>query len=188
MSTRVSCLGDELGEYVAGALTTDREWVWARHLIACRLCAQAVGEERQLRTALAGAPSMPGELQASLLALGRTLAAEAPARGAVPVRDALRLLPPSAPPCHRSPLRATMVAAAAAGLSAAAAWSLSTAGTGTTAPIVTTVSTTPGSVPTASAPAGVAALGGRSVFLTPARWTPASPDASPPGVGAESSP
>ncbi|MGL5927930.1 MAG: hypothetical protein ACRCY8_03240 [Dermatophilaceae bacterium] len=184
MSTRISCLGDELGEYVAGSLSPDREWAWSRHLVACRLCSQAVGEERQLRSALAGAPSMPGELQASLLALGRTLAAESPVRPAAPGRDPLRLLAPSAPPCHRSPVRATMVAAAAAGLSAAAAWSLTVAGTGSTGPAVTTVTTTPVSVPTGS----VAVTGEPATFRTPARWTTSPPGASLPGLGAESSP
>ncbi|MGL4174986.1 MAG: hypothetical protein ACRCSN_02835 [Dermatophilaceae bacterium] len=184
MSTRVSCLGDELGEYVAGTLSPDREWAWARHLVACRLCSQAVGEERQLRSALAGTPSMPGELQASLLALGRTLAAEPPMRAATAGRDPLRLLAPSAPPCRRSPVRATIVAAAAAGLSAAAAWSLTVAGTGSTRPVVTTVTTTPVNVPTGE----VAVTGAPAVFHTPARWTTSPPSAPLPGMRAEFSP
>ncbi|MGL5817215.1 MAG: hypothetical protein ACRCYR_06610 [Phycicoccus sp.] len=183
-ATRVSCLGDELGEYVAQTLPAEREWVWARHLIACRLCAQAVAEERQMRSAMAGAPSMPGELQASLLALGRTLAAESPTCAAVPVRDPLRLLSPSAPACHRSPLRATVVAAAAAGLSAAAAWSLTPAGTGSARPAVTTVTVTPVGASTGGAAAAVEP----AVFLTPVRHTTSPPDASLSGLGAESSP
>ncbi|GIL37552.1 anti-sigma factor [Phycicoccus sp. DTK01] len=125
----VQCLGDELSEYAAGRLGASREQAWDRHLVACEMCRHAVGQERRLRAALAGAPSMPGDLRVTLLALARDLeppATSAPAATAGP--DPLRLLAPSAPPCHRSALRATVVAAAAAGVSAAAAWSLTVIG------------------------------------------------------------
>jgi anti-sigma factor RsiW len=124
---RVECQGDELTEYAAGRLPLDRQWAWDRHLVACQLCAQDVAQERRLRSALAGAPSMPGDLRSSLLALGNALAADLGPRPLPTGHDPLRLLAPSAPPCHRSALRATVVAAAAAGLSAAAAWSLTIA-------------------------------------------------------------
>jgi len=129
LSPRVRCLGGELSEYVAGRLPAERQWEWDRHLVACRLCGEAVESERRIRSALSGAPSMPGDLRITLLALGSAMAAEAPAR-TVPVsgREPLALLAPSAPACHRSPLRATVVAAAAAGVSAAAAWSLTVIG------------------------------------------------------------
>lgn len=139
---RVRCLGDELGEYAAARLPVERQWAWDRHLVACRVCAHAVDEERRLRSALAGAPSMPGDLRSSLLALGRSLAAEAPQPVSVPSHhEPLALLAPSAPPCHRSPLRATAVAAAAAGVSAAAAWSLTVIGA--PVPVRTSLATTP---------------------------------------------
>ena len=69
---------------------------------------------------------MPGDLRTTLLALGSTMAADLPRASTPPSpqHDPLRLLAPGAPPCHRSPLRATVIAAAAAGISAAAAWSL----------------------------------------------------------------
>jgi anti-sigma factor RsiW len=124
---RVRCQGEELTEYAAGRLPLDRQWAWDRHLVACQACAQDVAQERRLRGALAGAPSMPGDLHSTLLALGHALAADLGPRPVVPGRDPLRLLAPTAPPCHRSALRATVVAAAAAGLSAAAAWSLTVA-------------------------------------------------------------
>ena len=126
---RVRCLGDELPEYAAGRLSLERQWAWDRHLVACQVCAHAVAQERRLRSVLAGAPSMPGDLRSSLLALGSTLAASAtaPATTAHP-RPPLVLLAPGAPPCHRSALRATVIAAAAAGVSAAAAWSLTIIG------------------------------------------------------------
>lgn len=124
-ATRVRCLDDELTEYAAGRLPLHRQWAWDRHLVACRTCGHALAQERRLTSALAGGPTMPGDLRSTLLALGTTMAAELSPRPVTPVRqDPLRLLAPSAPPCHRSPLRATVVAAAAAGVSAAAAWSL----------------------------------------------------------------
>ena len=71
---------------------------------------------------------MPGDLRSSLLALGAALATDL---GPRPVRRRPRpswpCCTPRRRPCHRSALRATVVAAAAAGLSAAAAWSLTVA-------------------------------------------------------------
>ena len=170
---RVRCLGDELPEYAAGRLPVDRQWAWDRHLVACQVCSHAVAQERRLRNALAGAPSMPGDLRTSLLALGSDLASRAE-RPAVPPPPALALLAPSAPPCHRSALRATVVAAAAAGVSAAAAWSLTVIGTPaavrpglatTTVPAVQ-----PAAAPTTPAPSigsAVASLGlSRPAVLT----------------------
>ena len=138
---RVQCLGDELSEYAAARLPLQRQWAWDRHLVACRVCAHAVEEERRLRTALTGAPSMPGDLRSSLMALGRSLAVEAgPVRPVAAHHEPLALLSPDAPPCHRSALRATVVAAAAAGVSAAAAWSLTVIGT--PVPVRTSLATT----------------------------------------------
>jgi anti-sigma factor RsiW len=124
---RVQCRGEELTEYAAGRLPLDRQWAWDRHLVACQLCAQDVAQERRLRSALAGAPSMPGDQRSSQLALGAALATDLGPRPVPSGHQQLALLHPSAPPCHRSALRATVVAAAAAGLSAAAAWSLTVA-------------------------------------------------------------
>jgi hypothetical protein len=121
------CLDDELFEYAAGRLPAPRVAAWQRHLAVCDLCGVALERERRRRAALAGAPSMPGDLRNTLMAMGRAL--EAPP--AVPrAPEPLALLAPGAPPCHRSPLRATVVAAAALGVSAAAAWSLSVMGAG----------------------------------------------------------
>ena len=160
---RVQCRGEELTEYAAGRLPLDRQWAWDRHLVACQLCAQDVFQERRLRSALAGAPSMPGDLRSSLLALGAALATDLGPRPVPSGHEQLALLHPSAPPCHRSALRATVVAAAAAGLSAAAAWSLTVAppvgarsGLATaTAPVVS-----PAAAPTraAAAPVSITAV------------------------------
>ena len=163
---RVRCLGEELPEYAAGRLSLERQWAWDRHLVACQVCAHAVAQERRLRSVLAGAPSMPGDLRSSLLALGSSLASPATERATTaPDRRPLVLLSPSAPPCHRSALRATVIAAAAAGVSAAAAWSLTIIGAPTAVrPLGTTTvpAVQPAAAPTTPSPAtssGVASLG-----------------------------
>lgn len=166
---RVRCLGDELGEYAAARLPVERQWAWDRHLVACRVCAHAVDEERRLRSALTGAPSMPGDLRSSLLALGRSLAAEAPQPVPVAARhQPLALLAPSAPPCHRSPLRATVVAATAAGVSAAAAWSLTVIGA--PVPVRTSLATT--SPPAVQPAATRTVTGGTSAVATVSPGSP----------------
>lgn len=121
----VRCCDVELSEYAAGRLGEPRTRDWDLHLVACETCRRTVAEERRLREALAGGPSMPGDLRSTLLAMGRDLTSP-PVPAAA--HEPLPLLAPDAPPCHRSPLRATVVAAAAAGVSAAAAWSLTVGG------------------------------------------------------------
>ena len=126
-SPGVRCLDDELFDYAAGRLSAPRVAVWQRHLAVCDLCSAGLDRERRLRVALAGAPSMPGDLRSTLVAMGRSLEQPATANRAR-LAEPLALLAPGAPPCHRSPLRATVVAAAAVGVSAAAAWSLTVMG------------------------------------------------------------
>jgi anti-sigma factor RsiW len=162
----VRCLDDELSEYAAGRLPAPRVRAWERHLAVCDLCAVGLERERRLRAVLAGGPSMPGDLRNTLLAMGRALT-EAPAGPtAVPTPTArpLTLLAPSAPACHRSPLRATVVAAAAAGVSAAAAWSLTVIGA--PAPARVGFATTP-----VVRPAGATSGTPGTTVLT-ARWSP----------------
>jgi hypothetical protein len=127
----VRCLDDELSEYAAGRLPAHRVRAWQRHLAVCDLCAIGLERERRLQSALAGGPSMPVDLRDALMAMGRGMHHE-PAVPR-PAGEPLALLAPGAPPCHRSPLRATVVAAAAAGVSAAAAWSLTVVGAPSTA-------------------------------------------------------
>ncbi len=122
---RVRCLDDELGDYASGRLDPSRRRPWDHHLVSCGTCARAVAEERRLQAAFAGAPSMPGDLRASLLALGGGVSVTPAPTGQQGRRvDPLTVLSPGARPCHRSALRATVIAAAAAGASAAAALSL----------------------------------------------------------------
>ncbi len=173
----VRCLDDELSEYAAGRLDGARRSAWEHHLVACELCCGAVRQERRLREALAGAPSMPGDLRVTLLALGRDVAAvPRPVGGPEP----LPLLAPSDPPCHRSALRATVVAAAAAGVSAAAAWSLTVGG----APVVQRPASAPG---TATPPVARSVAPGGAV-LVPVRWTPGATAPAPGVQQAESTP
>ena len=125
----VRCLDEDLGDYAAGQLEPVRRRRWDLHLVTCRGCARAVEDERRLQAAFAGAPSMPGDLRAALLALAGGPALSGIAEGVqdpppVRRREPLLVLSPGAPPCHRSALRATVIAAVAAGASAAAALSL----------------------------------------------------------------
>ncbi len=175
----VRCLDDELFEYAAGRLPAPRVTVWQRHLAVCDLCAVGLERERRLRAALAGAPSMPGDLRNTLMAMGRALDQPAAHPPAVP---GLALLAPGAPPCHRSPLRATVVAAAAVGISAAAAWSLTVMGApadrGAVPRPVVRDATTPTPSPTTIAGGGA----------TGVRWTPVGTVLFAPGQQAESTP
>ncbi len=160
----VRCLDDELSEYAAGRLPAPRMQAWDRHLAVCDLCAVGLDRERRLRTALACGPSMPGDLRESLMALGRGLGPPPPASaGPRP----LALLAPTAPPCHRSPLRATVVAAAAAGVSAAAAWSLTVIGAPT--PARPAGATQPA---VRNAVASTAPTPARAATGSPVRWMP----------------
>lgn len=179
----VRCLDDELSEYAAGRLSPRRTLTWERHLAVCDLCSTALEQERRLRRALAGAPSMPGDLHASLLAMGRGLATDPPAPPAAPAgAGPLPVLAPGAPPCHRSPLRATVVAAAAAGVSAAAAWSLGVVGAPATARGVTS---TPQARPAGVAPATSGPVGATAVL---ARWEPRPSSPTGSGQRAQSTP
>ncbi len=123
---------------------------------------------------------MPGDLRVTLLALGRDHdPVPRPASGPTP----LALLAPGDPPCHRSALRATVVAAAAAGVSAAAAWSLTVVGVpGPTRPVVGSAPSSPASA-TARPVLPVGAVSFASV-----RWTTGPSSPAPSGHGAESTP
>jgi hypothetical protein len=180
-SPGVRCLDDELFDYAAGRLSAPRVAVWQRHLAVCDLCSAGLDRERRLRVALAGAPSMPGDLRSALVAMGRSLEQPGTVNRAR-LAEPLALLAPGAPPCHRSPLRATVVAAAAVGVSAAAAWSLTVMGSpaerGAVPVPARDAAASPG--PTATPATGAAAIA--------ARWMPAGTVRVTPGQRAESIP
>ncbi|KRE42123.1 hypothetical protein [Knoellia sp. Soil729] len=143
------CRLDELPDYVSGKLSAQRTLDWDRHLISCVNCQHAVAGERRLQTLLSsGCPSMPGSLHAQLVALASSMTG--PAMAQTSGRAPLEMVPPSAPPAHRSPLRSAALATAAAGATAAVAWSLTIGGPGA---ITTTVTSVGGASPTVR-PAG----------------------------------
>lgn len=138
------CRLDELPDYVSGKLSAQRTLEWDRHLISCVNCQHAVVGERRLQTLLAsGCPSMPGSLHAQLVALASAMTG--PPMDQSSERAPLQMVAPSAPPAHRSPLRSAAMATAAAGATAAVAWTLTIAGSGA---ITTTVTSVGGSMPT----------------------------------------
>lgn len=99
-----------------------------QHVAICPGCRDAVDAERRLLSSLrtAATPELSSRLESALLDL---------AVYAVPTLPTKRLSPlavvgPSAPPMHRSPVRAAMLASLAAGAAAAAAWSVGVSGVG----------------------------------------------------------
>ncbi|EAQ00031.1 RNA polymerase sigma-70 factor [Janibacter sp. HTCC2649] len=163
------CRLDELPDYVSGQLSLQRTLDWDRHLIMCVNCQHAVAGERRLQTLLAsGCPSMPGSLHAQLVALASSMTG--PAMAQTSERAPLEMVPPSAPPGHRSPLRSAALATAAAGATAAVAWTLTIAGTGAITTTVTTVGGTSPSVrPVGSTPTP-ASSGGRGSRTVSTVW------------------
>lgn len=181
-----SCGADELAEYAAGRLTPARAAAWEGHLAGCARCRFELADLEALRTRLAtSAPSLPGGLTSALLALGAeddltgraatghagnppgpAPAVPVPATGqragAHPMPPLL-LVAPTSPPAHRSVLRSGVIAAAAAGASVAAAWSLGVVATRQGPP--TTVGTVVGT-PAATSMA--------RVTITTVGWSPAS--------------
>jgi hypothetical protein len=138
------CLGERVVEYVACSLSPHEMLEWDRHLVACEGCRRAVDDERRMLARLAVQPRVPRDLRATLLSMASSASAvPSPPRAPTAVRVAVRrqpvlpvwpaplpLVAPSAPACHRSPLRSAVFAAVAAGASAAAAWSMAVTGAG----------------------------------------------------------
>ena len=169
------CRLDELPDYVSGQLSAQRTLEWDRHLIACVGCQHAVAGERRLQSLLsAGCPSMSGSLHAQLVALASSM----PAPAAAGLHDhsraysPLEMVAPSAPPAHRSPLKSAALATAAAGATAAVAWTLTLAGPGAVGSTVGSVGgggPSPTVRPTASSSA--ATTGALRVRAVSTGWT-----------------
>jgi hypothetical protein len=159
--TASHCLGERVVEYVARSLPDTELLACDRHLIICASCRKAVDDERRMLARLAVEPMMPSDLRTALLSLASLPPTTPPPPPEAPpaVRHAVRrhpafdpsrhpaagmparltVLAPSAPACHRSPLRSAVLAAVAAGASAAAAWSMAVTGataTATESPVV----------------------------------------------------
>ena len=98
-----------------------------QHVAICPRCRAAVDSERRLLTSLRTAvtPGLSSRLESALLDLAAQAACPEPARN-----PQLRVVRRTAPAMHHSPVRAVMLASLAAGVSAAAAWSLGVSGVG----------------------------------------------------------
>ena len=135
-----SHLGSLVSAYVDRDLPAGVLLACDQHLGVCGSCRAVAEEERRLMESMrrALAPNPSSSLQSALLGL-----ADHPTP--TTCRPHLPVVQPGAPPLHRSPVRAAVLAGLAAGASAAAAVSLGVAGVGTAGP------SAPGSGPPPSA-------------------------------------
>ena len=121
-----SHLGSLVSAYVDRDLPAGVLLACDQHLGVCGSCRAVAEEERRLMESMrrALAPNPSSSLQSALLGL-----ADHPTP--TTCRPHLPVVQPGAPPLHRSPVRAAVLAGLAAGASAAAAVSLGVAGVGT---------------------------------------------------------
>jgi anti-sigma factor RsiW len=173
---QLTCLDRELTEYAAGRLPEPRSKAWDRHLVACASCTRAVAQERRLQSLLVDdTPSMPSSLRGALLALSLPPAAGAATlpRRSEPGAAPLATLAPTAPPVHRSVLRSALVAAGAASITTAAAWSLAVGNSASFsaegAPTTSASPTAPAAAGTSTAAVAVLLLGPKSPRVEPER-------------------
>lgn len=126
--------------YVDRSLPAPMLHAFDRHVVCCVVCRAAADQERRIVAALRSDTDVPHNLRSALLGLaGGPAGLSGPEDGrdpdvpAPPVgfrmppslgRQPVPTVAPTAPPLHRSPLRAAVVASLAAGASVAAAWSL----------------------------------------------------------------
>lgn len=120
-----SHLGALVSAYVDRDLPAGVLHACDQHLAVCGCCRAAAEDERRLLESMrrTTTPCPSSSLQSALLGL---------ADSAAPVGDRpqLPVVEPGAPALHRSPVRAAVLAGLAAGASAAAAFGLGMAGTG----------------------------------------------------------
>jgi len=164
-------LGGHVSAYVDRCLPAHEQLAFDRHVVVCIACRTVADDERRLLASLRAAP-IPRP-NSSLAAALRDMASFDPS-ATYPVPTATRpqlvVLRRTAPPMHRSPVRAALVAGLAAGASAAAAWSLGvvgvSAGAGATQLVVPSAapptSTSSGSTSSGSATGGSSAAGSSS--------------------------
>lgn len=134
-------LGDLVSAYVDRTLPPEQQHALDRHVVSCQVCRAVADAERRILGSLrhSGTPGVPTSLTALLHGLGAvppagddvvlsgpvTGSATGTALGSVRV---LPLVSPGAPPLHRSPLRAAVLAGLVAGASTAAAWGIGATG------------------------------------------------------------
>jgi hypothetical protein len=136
-------LRGQVRAYVDRSLPPALLHLYDKHLVCCTMCRHAADQERRIVAALRSDTGVPMSLRTSLIGLASSPPPmEQPARPSgprIPVpplgvlgsrmpsgpsHDPVPTVRPTAPPLHRSPMRAAVVASIAAGASVAAAWGL----------------------------------------------------------------
>lgn len=121
-------VGGALSAYADRSLPAAALLACDQHVAICPGCQCAVDAERRLLSSLrtAATPEPSSRLESALLSLAVHDMPGLPTKRPSP----LPVVGRSAPALHRSPVRAALLASLAAGVSAAAAWSLGVSGAG----------------------------------------------------------
>jgi hypothetical protein len=114
--------------------------LYDKHLVCCTMCRHAADQERRIVAALRSDTGVPMSLRSSLIGLAtmpppmeQPIQSSGPRIPVPPLgfrmpsgpsHEPVPTVRPTAPPLHRSPMRAAVVASIAAGASVAAAWGL----------------------------------------------------------------
>ncbi len=133
-------LRGQVRAYVDRSLPPALLHLYDKHLVCCTMCRHAADQERRIVAALRSDTGVPMSLRSSLIGLAATPPpleqpiASSGTRVPVPAlgfrmpsgasHERVPTVRPTAPPLHRSPMRAAVVASIAAGASVAAAWGL----------------------------------------------------------------
>ena len=136
-------LRGQVRAYVDRSLPPALLHLYDRHLVCCTMCRHAADQERRIVAALRSDTGVPMSLRSSLIGLAASPPPmEEPVRSSgpripvpplgvlgsrmpsAPSHEPVPTVRPTAPPLHRSPMRAAVVASIAAGASVAAAWGL----------------------------------------------------------------
>jgi len=133
-------LRGQVRAYVDRSLPPALLHLFDKHLVCCAMCRHAADQERRIVSALRSDTGVPMSLRSSLIGLAATpppleqpLVSNGPRVPVPPLgfrmpsgapHEPVPTVRPTAPPLHRSPMRAAVVASIAAGASVAAAWGL----------------------------------------------------------------
>ena len=136
-------LRGQVRAYVDRSLPPALLHLYDRHLVCCTMCRHAADQERRIVAALRSDTGVPLSLRSSLIGLAASpppmeqpVGLSGPRIPGIPLPPLGSRMPsgpshepvptvrPTAPPLHRSPMRAAVVASIAAGAAVAAAWGL----------------------------------------------------------------
>jgi hypothetical protein len=133
-------LRGQVRAYVDRSLPPALLHLYDKHLVCCTMCRHAADQERRIVAALRSDTGVPMSLRSSLIGLASTpppleqpIASSGPRVPVPPLgfrmpsgasHERVPTVRPTAPPLHRSPMRAAVLASIAAGASVAAAWGL----------------------------------------------------------------